>query len=356
MKNEDKKPRSWQRTTLIVLCVVLALVLCLLIAGTIYLEYLMGHINFIDPNAAEHTMSAEEIEEYLKQTDPYDPNLEVVDPNDITLNTDSNATLPNQGENIINILLIGQDSRGSHTVKLSDAMILCTINKSAKTLTMTSFMRDMYVQIPNHGGHRINSSYAWGGMQLLNETLEQNFGIQVDGNVEVNFNGFMKVIDLMGGLDIELKDYEANYLNRRGNWDVDDSTAGTWNLKAGMNHLTGEQALAYSRIRYVGNGDYERTERQRTVLQLLMEKVKDLNMAQLNSLMTTVLPLITTDMSQSELIGYVTEIFPLLSSLEVSTMRIPADGTFSGVSINGMSVLRPDLEANRKLLAEIMAE
>ncbi len=353
MKNENKKPRSWQRTALITLGSVLAVILVLLIAGVIWLTVLMNQVNYVDPDAAAHTMSPEQLEAYLNQTDAYDPNLQVVDPSDVTWDT-SPDVLPKQGDNIVNILLIGQDARYDHTVKLSDAMILCTVNKSAKTLTFTSFMRDMYVQIPGHISHRLNSSYAWGGMQLLDQTLNKNFGVEIDGNVEVSFSGFMKVIDMIGGIDIELTAAEAKYLNKNGNWDYEPDSAGTWNLKEGVNHLTASQALAYSRIRYVGNSDYERTSRQRTVLKVLMEEIKKLNLTQLNSMLSTVLPMVTTDMTQSEIIGYVVDIFPLLSDLTVNTMRIPADGTFSDAYISGMAVLQPNLEKNRKLLAEIM--
>lgn len=354
MNNEEKKPGSWQRKALIILCSVLALVLALLVGGTIYLESLMNQINYVDPDALSNTMTPEQIQDYLNQTDPYDPNIEIVDPTDVTWNTSPGETLPEQGENIINILLIGQDARGDHTVQLSDAMILCTVNKSAKTITLTSFMRDLYVQIPGHISHRLNSSYAWGGMKLLDATLEKNFGVEIDGNVEVDFSGFIKVIDLVGGIDVELEAYEAKYLNQRGNWDYEPDTAGTWNLTEGVNHLTGSQALAYSRIRYVGNGDYERTNRQRTVLKILMEEIKKLNLSQLNSLLNTMLPMVTTDLSQNEIIGYVVDVFPLLPDMTVNTMRIPANGTFSDAYISGMAVLQPNLEKNRKLLAEIM--
>ena len=235
-------------------------------------------------------------------------------------------------------------------------MILCTINRDDKTVTLTSFMRDMYVKIPGYRANRINASYELGGMQLLDATLEQNFGVQIDGNVEVDFDGFMEVIDMLGGVDIELKDYEANYLNRRGNWDVDDSTAGQWDLKEGMNHLTGEQALAYSRIRYVGNGDYERTERQRTVLNTMFEMCKDLSVRELNNLLQKLLPHLTTDMTNSEILGYAAQMFPMMSDLQITMQRVPADGTFSDAYIDGMAVLKVDLEENKKLLASCMEE
>ena len=267
-------------------------------------------------------------------------------------NTDSIG----EGDHIVNILLIGQDRREGQGRQRSDAMILCTINKINKTVTLTSFMRDMYVKIPGYYANRINSSYSLGGMQLLDATLEENFGVQIDGNVEVDFDGFIEVIDMLGGIDIELKSYEAGYLNRRGNWDVNDSSAGQWSLKSGMNHLTGEQALAYSRIRYVGNGDYERTERQRTVLNTLFEECKDLSVLELNTLLQKLLPHMTTDMTNAEILSYAAQVFPMMSDLTVNTQRIPVDGTFSDAYIDGMAVLKVDFEKNKEYLSSIMEE
>ena len=345
-----------KRTALIVLCALLALILLLLVLGTVYLEYMMNLIGRTN-DSGNTTMSSEEYEQWLEnQKESLDPDFtgEVLDPSDVTW---GEATTPvEQGENIINILLIGQDRREGEGRARSDAMILCTINKAAKTLTMTSFMRDMYVQIPGYHDNRINASYELGGMKLLDACLEVNFGVQVDGNVEVDFTKFMEIIDMLGGVDMELTSAEASYLNRRGNWDVDDSTAGQWNLKTGMNHLTGEQALAYSRIRYVGNGDFGRTERQRKVLNVLLEKVKGLSVLELNKLLQKMLPMLTTDMSNAQILGYALDIFPMLGQLEMVTQRVPAEGTYSDAVINGMMVLKVDLEENRKLLQACMKE
>lgn len=356
MAKNGKQKRSGKRTALIVLCVVLALILLLAVAVGLYLGKLMNLIGR-DYGTDQTTMSAEEYEQWLnsqKDTIGEDYTGEIIDPSDITWV--ENTEPIGEGEHIINILLIGQDRREGQGRQRSDAMILCTVNRDEKTVTLTSFMRDMYVKIPGYGANRINASYEMGGMQLLDATLEQNFGVQIDGNVEVDFDGFMEVIDMFGGIEIELKDYEANYLNRRGNWDVDDSTAGQWDLKEGVNHLTGEQALAYSRIRYVGNADFERTQRQRTVLNTMFEMCKDLSVLELNNLLQKLLPHLTTDMTNSEILGYTFNIFPMMSDLSIQTQRVPADGTFSDAYIDGMAVLKVDLEANKALLASCMEE
>ena len=190
-------------------------------------------------------------------------------------------------------------------------------------------------------------------MELLDKTLEVNFGVKVDGNIEVDFVSFMELIDLMGGLEMELTAEEAAYLNRRGNWDVQNN-AGTWELVEGVNHLTGSQALAYSRIREIGD-DFGRTERQRKVLTKLVDMVKDLSMLELNKLLYTMVELVTTDMSDSQITNLVLQVFPLLSELEIKQQRIPVYGHYTNAVIDGNAVLIPDLAAIRKVLAETMA-
>ncbi len=349
----NRKKKSTGNKVLTVLCVLLFLILGLLIIGSAYVESLLNQIKRIDPS--DTTLSSEQISQIENpQTDPIPSDgttSPTMDPTDITWNTDPYD--PIVGEHLLNILLIGQDAREWQPgTQRSDAMILCTINKDTKTLTMTSFMRDLYVQIPGHKDNRLNASYQLGGMKLLDECLEKNFGVKVDGNIEVNFGGFMKLIDRMGGIDMELTAEEAAYLNRRGNWDIEDN-AGEWELTEGMNHLTGSQALAYSRIRDIG-ADFERTERQRKVLTELLEMVKKLDLFQLNSLLYEVLDMVRTDLSNAQITDIVLDIFKILGDLEIKTQRIPEWGMFENARIRGMQVLVPDLEKCRKLLEEAM--
>ena len=352
MSNNENNRKK--RKLLTAACVVLGVVLVLLVAATAYLESMIGLINFKNPFDPEETMSESEYLEYLEQMNTVDP--EYTGP---TLHEDDvnwgNTSDIHTGSNIINILLIGQDRRPGEGRARSDSMILCTINKSKKTLTMSSLMRDMYVQIPGYQDNRINASYAFGGMTLLNQCIEKNFGVKIDGNVEVDFSGFAKVIDALGGVDVELTSAEANYLNQRGNWDF-EGNAGTWYLSAGMNKLDGSQAFAYSRIRNVGNGDFGRTERQRKVLNAILAEAKRKSVAELNDLLKELLPLITTDMTTSEIFGYAIDLIPMMKNLQVNTMQIPAEGAYKMTMIRGMSVLLPDLEKNNAILSDIMKD
>lgn len=349
MKKSGKRPASWKRTLLTVLCVILAMILAALILVTAYVEMLLGGINRFDDNGV--TLSQEEIDSILN-----DNNAAGTGPsmNDEDVNFGSGPSEIIGGEDMINILLIGQDKREGQGRQRSDAMILCTVNTNTGTLTMTSFLRDMYVEIPGYRNNKINACYQIGGMELLDACLEKNFGIRVDANIEIDFDGFMELIDMVGGVDVELTSAEASYLNRHGNWDVEANQH--WSLKAGVNTLTGSQALAYSRIRAIGM-DFERTERQRRVLTALVEKAKDLNLLEINSLITKAVTLVTTDMTNKEIFNYAAELFPLLSDLKLHTQRIPADGTYSFADLPGAGdSIVLDFDANRKLLVETLTD
>ena len=347
-KNRNKSSGKSMRIFLIVVCVLEALILAFLLFGTILLDDMFSKFGH---DLYQGGMSEDE---YM-QNESNNPNIngEEIDPDDIDWGDP--AYQIGGGKDVINLLLIGQDRREGEGRARSDSMILCTINKKNKTVTMTSFMRDMYVQIPGYMDNRINASYAFGGMELLNECLYVNFGIVVDGNIEVDFSGFQEVIELVGGIDIELSAAEARYLNKWGNWDVEDN-AGEWSLVEGMNHLNGSQALAYSRIREVGNGDYGRTNRQRVVLTELIEESKSMNLSQVRKLLNKILPLLTTDLTNQEIFGLAMELFPQISDYTINTQQIPADGAHYGAFIREMAVLVPDLEKNREILAGIMAE
>ncbi len=251
---------------------------------------------------------------------------------------------PLTDKNIVNILLIGQDKRsGEEENSRSDSMIIATVNKKNNSVKLISLMRDMYVNIPDYGYNKINAAYAFGGMDLLDKTVENNFLVNIDGCVEVDFSGFEKIIDKIGGVDIELNKDEAYYLSK----------VSGLKLTEGKNRLNGETALEYARIRYIGNNDYERTERQRNVLVSVFNEVKASSLKTLLELANDIMPLITTNLNNTQILGLVTRVV-LMDVSDIGTYRIPADGTFTPDTIYDMSVLVPDLTANRELLKEYM--
>ena len=337
MSKQPKKARSWKRKLLIGVCSLAVLLLALLIGAYVFMNSLLDNIQRVDP----------------VDTTPVEEQMTVEDPTDTVPLIERMEMIPT-GKDVINILLVGQDRRSGTKRENTDAMILCTINKKQKTLTMTSFMRDMWVYIPEYYNNRMNVPYLLGGFELLNETLSYNFGISADYNVEIDFSGFMTAVDMVGGIDIELTAAEAKYLNRRGNWDVEEDC--NWELTEGVNHLTGSQALAYSRIRDIGD-DFGRTSRQRTVLTVLIEKAKELDLLQMYELILEIFPLLRTDMTNPQIMGIVAEVLPMLHEMEVISQRIPMDGEWSYGIRSGADVivLTPEnFEANKELLAETM--
>ena len=325
-------------------CCVILLVILLLVASLIMglaaygYNSVLGKINRVD--GTEETLSQAEIEAIENETDPWEEGYEE---HDGVL--DENAELLEKGDHIINILLIGQDRRPGETRARSDSMVLCTIDTQEKTLVMTSFLRDLYVDIPDWNGrsyldNRLNACYAFGGMGMLDLALEKNFGVQVDHNLEVDFSGFSEIIKIFGGVTINLTKAEANYMGQ--------------GLKEGSNFLTPEQALQYSRIRYL-DSDFGRTNRQRNVLTALFNSIKTMNADQLSKLINNILPMITTDMTNADITGYMVKLVPILPELEITTQHIPASGTYQSCYVRGMAVLVPDLEANRAILQETLS-
>lgn len=259
-----------------------------------------------------------------------------------------------ENSSIKSILLIGQDKREGQSRQRSDSMILATLDKDHKTISLTSFMRDLYVAIPGHSSTRLNAAYVYGGMELLDETLTQNFGVQIDGNVEVDFEVFQILVDKVGGIDLELTQAEADYICGRDQSVLYPQPLRTdWELQAGMNHLDGEQALIHARNRSIGNSDYRRTERQQEVLMAAFQKVKDLSAFSIAGLVKDVLPLITTDLSFTEIIGYAMDVMSIGTG-EIATYRVPTDGAYTPQTISGMQVLVPNLEQNRKYLQNVL--
>ena len=238
-----------------------------------------------------------------------------------------------------NILLIGQDRRPGERRARSDSMIICSLNEKTGMITLVSLMRDMYLPIPGYSDNRINAAYAFGGMPLLNQVIKEDLGIIIDGNVEVDFNGFMEVMGIIAPLNIELKSYEAAHLNKGHNW----------NLTAGVNALNAEQLLAYSRIRKVGNSDYERTDRQRRVLETAFNKVRKLSVSEIYRVVNAALPCVTTDLSNLEIMGYVSTVIAKGVTIG-GNYRLPVSGAYSNQTIRGMMVLVPDLPTNSRIL------
>lgn len=344
----DKSNTGCARIFMVIVCIFLGLVLTAMIVGTVYANYLLNLMNRPDEDIQE-TLSQAQIEDLFREDTIQDgeTTAPVVEDEDVDWGQDQGSVIETS-ENVVSILLIGQDARPGEGRSRSDSMILVTFNKTKKTITMTSFLRDMYVQIPGYYQTKMNAAYALGGMELLDATLEQNFGVRPDGNVEVNFSRFAEVIDLLGGVDMELRQDEAQYINKE---------TGRNTLSGGLQHLDGEQALHYSRIRYLDpDADFSRTNRQRKVISALIDKFRGTKLTTLMGLLDDLLPMITTDMSNKEILDLAKDLFPMLADCTVISQRVPADGKYYFATINKMSCIVADMDAARKLLAETLSE
>jgi LCP family protein required for cell wall assembly len=275
----------------------------------------------------------------LPQLKPEDIVWPIGDENNETAIPDTEG--PYANKEIINILLIGQDRRPGEKRARSDALIIASYSKKDGSLKLFSLMRDMYVPIPGYSDNRINAAYQFGGMELLDKTIKKDFGVTVDGNMEVSFEGFTQLVDMLGGLDIELNKTEAAHLNKKFGW----------KLSGGRNHLSGQQTLEYARIRHVGHGDFERTERQRTVLANIYGSFSKLNVTKKYQMLDKMLPYLTTDMSKQEILSCAYAV--LKGGIKnIESYRIPAEGEYKMVKIRDMAVLVPNLAKARALLKD----
>ena len=259
------------------------------------------------------------------------------------------------------VLVIGTDTRDPNEERgRSDSMILVSMNSRTDQIYMTSFMRDAYVDIPGYGSDKLNAAYSYGGPELLMDTLEENFDVHIDDYVMITFAACAAMIDAVGGVELEISDREAEAVNEilisevneiMGDDREDDLLDGGGKLT-----LDGKQALSYSRIRYVGNADFERTERQRTVMSQVMSKVKG-NPFRLLPVCMGALPKMTTNMSVPGLYGYALTTPFKLATYDMQQQRVPADGTFQGADVGGQSVLEIDLDAaKQQLQSTVFAE
>ncbi|MBE6686582.1 MAG: LytR family transcriptional regulator [Ruminococcaceae bacterium] len=345
MDNKNTKPKMSKKKKILIIIAVVLIVFLLLGIGIFFGGKRWIENKFFNPINRVDLEQMEIIppEEEDFEKDDYNAEYEEVDPKDIDWGELSDFN----DEELINILLVGQDRRKGQGRQRSDTMILCSVNPETKEISLISFLRDLYVQFPGgYSNNRLNAAYAFGGFPLLDETIENNFGITIDYNLEVDFNGFIEVFDYIGGVDVELTQAEADYLTKWwGKKEVPD-----WGpFTAGVNHLDGEEALAYARIRKI-DSDFGRTTRQRTVLKKGFDKIKHSSVNDLLKMTETLLPYITTDMTNDDIWDLLFEIAPIISSVKLNSYSVPDTGDYSYANVNGMSVILPNMNLIREKL------
>lgn len=334
LKKRFMKKPLWYR----VFMITSAVVIMILLGMIAYAYRLMSLVDYDDGQDINMAST-----EYFDTVD---------NPEDYTdLPVASIETLEHEGEGrsaagIYNILLLGLDADSGN---LSDSMIVVTIDTKNKALKLTSFMRDMLVQIPGYSNNKMNTVYRTGGVQLMKDVFAKNFDLCIDGYVAVDFSSLTKVIDALGGVSLYMTAEEAEYLNTTNY--IADPQYRNLEVYTGTHWLNGAQATGYARVRHVSKGsesnDFARTGRHRQILNAIYDQFKNQSLTELLSLMNTVLPLVKTDFTIPEMteIATVSITSGVLSS-DMEQLRIPVDNSFQDSWYNQMLVLDIDFKQN----------
>ena len=320
-----KKPLG---PAVIVSLVIVGILLVVAIAGGTYINHLL---NLVDRNPVTGDPN-------LHESDLVDPYETFDEPDNSEAISDAvdeykevgKIDIP-QSRDVYNILLIGADRRDGESRGRSDAMLILSINQKTETIHLTSLMRAMYVAIPGKDWSMLNHSYAWGGPDLLLKTIENNFRIQIDDYMIIDFSGFTQAIDRVGGISIDLTAAEATYINYE---------LGTTRFVAGNNTLDGAAALSYARIRKL-DSDFKRTGRQRVVIEALLQKSRSLNAIQLTGLAQDLLPLVSTNLSQGEMLQMVSDML-YARNFPVKQLMLPLEEHREMIYVRKMEMYRID--------------
>lgn len=253
-------------------------------------------------------------------------------------------------KDVYSILLIGVDRRDTSWSGNADSMILLTINNRKKTMQMTSFMRDLYADIPGKGVHKLNAACAYGGGPLLVQTIEENYKVKIDNYASVDFPSMIRIVDYAGGVTLTMSDEEVRVANDyiRVMCEEQKEDFSKHEIKSsGTMRCDGFQAVGYARNRYVGNSDYERTERQRSVMTQLIGNIRDMSASELNDFVEKILPLITHNVESATIVGMLPQM-PSILEYALSTDRVPYDGMYTTKG----EILYPDMKATIEKLHE----
>ena len=251
----------------------------------------------------------------------------------------------------LNLLIIGVDSASPGKTGRSDTMMLAQIDYQNNDVRLVSFLRDLYVPIPGHGRTRLNAAYFYGGEELLRKTLKTNFGVEVDRTVTVHYKVLADLVDQLGGVEIDVTEAERRHLNKLLA-DYGDSVPRV--PAPGLQRLSGLQALTYSRIRKI-DSDFQRTSRQQTVIAAMLREMSGMGKWPLFRLAVANMSKVQTDFT----LGDLYRLAPMMGKLDeltITTAHVPFEGTYTDETINGMMVLKPNLDKNQKLLKTFLTE
>ena len=320
-----------------IIVLVLSLILLLTGSGLVYYYNILDKMNFkeLEPVAEQPTSKTSET---------------------TTVSVASGGSTLLSSDNVLNILLFGQDSPATEEDHgRSDTTILLSIDNVNKKLKLTSFQRDTYVSIPGHGDNKINSAFTLGGERLSIDTIETNFGVKVDKYATVDFSSFRQVIEALGGVDIELTNEEIRYVNAQievnDQLDVTDYVKYDPAKDKQVVHLDGYQALWYARNRgeeslggnpeYSFSGDdWDRTQRQRNLIETIIKSLREeSSLSELVAIANRIGPLVTTNLKKGDITFLVSNIMTYIN-YDMEEMSLPTQGTWRyGTTEDGQSVI-----------------
>ena len=250
-------------------------------------------------------------------------------------------------KDVINILLLGRDSRNAAVeYGRTDTMIILSYNQKTKDVRMVSLLRDTYVPIEGHGYNRINTAYAFGGIGLCINTINDIFGLDIQDYVTVDFNGLVTIIDSIGGIDLSLTADEVYMYREEGRLDA--------SATAGVYHMNGEFALRHARNRTLGS-DFERTRRQRDILTAVYQKLSSsLSLTEITSLINTSLDMVKTNLSAKTLVRLAADVLSSKNDIAIESTHLPFAGTYRGGIVKSMWVIEIDYAENIRMLHEFL--
>ncbi len=353
VSKKSKKKNGFLKGLGITVCVLAVLALIGFGAYHAILNHYLNKINIVTEEEKLSFVTERISEELPEETETVQETVTEEEEIDLhgTFGT-GNLPLICDTKNVTNILLLATDSRKKGGAGRSDTMILVSINEQTGKIVLCSFLRDLYVKYPTEpqnpikGGYdKLTHAHAYGGPALTMAVLKETFNIDVKHYAKVDFFSFVKVVDSIGGVDIELTTAEVRYINKNEYGNAKESKTENYQVaplevKAGVHHLNGVQALTHARNRSVGS-DHQRTTRQRALITAMVKKTATLSLAEINQTLEVVLPLITTNMQKDTMKSLIGKI-PAMIGYDMESTKIPLDGTYTSKRYN----LVPNLEKN----------
>ena len=345
---KGRRKRSHRGLAVFGIFFLVSLIMVTSVAG-LYYNYLLNKIQYINPNQESYNPN-------LKPGDLTDattrPTTRKTSLGEITESTTAEPTpIPAptidwasrydvsdipvaKNPNVRNILLIGNDAFSSSSYSRADTIIIVSINSKANTIRMASILRDngVFIAGRNYGVEKINHAYSYGGPRLLMETIEKNFRVHIDNYIAVGFSDFAAIVDSIGGVEI----------------DVSPDEAGEMGLSPGLQNLSGYYTEWYVRLRKF-DSDFQRSSRQRDVLELIMKKAQALDVVELPGLMEEILPHVSTGLTKGEMSSLLLST-PAMLRYAVYQNYLPLPGSYTSYDYT----FYLDLPANVKHLQSFL--